>query len=75
MDMIVENMKNRIENMVMDSEIVYVDGMTIKDRDEEPTHPNVKDVMEHINKYYITSFNRDGSKGKRYLELHSEYVL
>ena len=54
--MIVENIKNRITRMVMDSEIVYVDGMTIKDRDNEPTH-------------------RDSKKGKRYLELHSEYVL
>jgi hypothetical protein len=29
-------MKNRITRMVMDSEIVYVDGMTIKDIDNEP---------------------------------------
>lgn len=73
--MITENIKNRVLIMVRDSDIVYVDGMTIKDRNNEPTHPNVKDVMENINKYYITSFNRDGKKGKRYLELHSEYVL
>jgi hypothetical protein len=75
MDMIVENIKNRITIMVMDSEIVYVDGMTIKDIDKEPTHPNVKDVMENINRYYITSFNRNSKKEKRYLELHNEYVL
>lgn len=62
--MIVENMKNRITRMVMDSDIVYVDGMTIKDIDNEPTHPNVRYVMENINKYYITSFNRYGKKRK-----------
>lgn len=73
--MIVENMKNRIERMVMDSEVVYVDGMSIKNRNEVTTHPNIKDAMENINKYYVTSFNRDGSKGKRYLELNSEYVI
>ena len=67
--------QNRIIRMVMDSDIVYVDGMTIKDSENLNTHPNVSDVMKNIDMYYITSFNRDGKKGKRYLELHSEYVL
>ena len=66
---------SNINNELVSNEIVYVDGITIKDRANEPTHPDVKDVMENINKYYITSFNRDSKKGKRYLELHSEYVL
>ena len=67
--------ENRIIGMIMDSDIVYVDGMTIKDRENMETHPNVSEVMENIDEYYITSFNRDSKKGKRYLELHSEYIL
>jgi len=67
--------ENRMMRMILDSDIVYVDGMTIKDRENLETHPNISDVMKNINNYYITSFNRDGKKGKRYLELHTEYVL
>jgi hypothetical protein len=67
--------ENRIIRMIMDSDIVYVDGQTIKDRENLETHPNVSDVMKNIDNYYITSFNRDSKKGKRYLELHSKYVL
>ena len=70
-----ENMKNMITRMIMDSDIVYVDGMTIKDRYCETTHSNVKNVMKNINKYYITSFNRNGKRCLRYLELNSEYVI
>jgi hypothetical protein len=72
--MVMKN-ENRIIGMIMDSDIVYVDGMTIKDRENMETHPNVSEVMENIDEYYITSFNRDSKKGKRYLELHSEYIL
>lgn len=67
--------ENRIFRMILDSDIVYVDGMTIKDRENLQTHPNVDEVMKNIDNYFITSFNRDIKKGKRYLELHSEYVL
>jgi spore coat polysaccharide biosynthesis predicted glycosyltransferase SpsG len=67
--------ENRIIKMIMDSDTVYVDGMTIKDRENLETHPNVNEVMKNIDNYFITSFNRDSKKGKRYLELRSEYVL
>jgi hypothetical protein len=69
--------QNSILRMIMDCDIVYVDGKTIKDRDNPTTHPNCGDVMKNIDieNYYITSFNRDGKKDKRYLELHSKYVL
>jgi hypothetical protein len=67
--------ENRIIKMIMDSDTVYVDGMTIKDKEHLETHPNVDDVMKNIDNYFITSFNRDSEKGKRYLELRSEYDL
>ena len=48
--------------------------MTIKDYKRETTHPNIKEAMENIDKYYITFFNRDLRNGFRCLKLTSEYI-
>jgi hypothetical protein len=72
---LIRSYKNKIIILILDTDIVYVDGKTVKDRNDASTHPNIKYVMENLNRYYITSFNRDGKKGKRFLELNTEYVL
>jgi len=70
-----ENLKNRVTRMIMDSDIVYVDGMTIKNKHHTPNHSNIEEVMENIDKYYVTYFNRDLQNGERCLKLNSEYIL
>jgi len=70
-----DNYKNDIKWLIMDSDIVYVDDLTIKDRDNPTTHPNIDDVMKNIKKYYITSFNRDIKSGIRFLKLNSEHII
>lgn len=69
--MTVQNFKNRTIRMVMDSNIVYLDGFTIKDRNNKITHPNIKEAMKNIDKYYIVYFNRDRDNGELCLKLQS----
>ncbi|MFW6247374.1 MAG: hypothetical protein ACOC22_04375 [bacterium] len=64
--------ENSILRMVYNSDIVYVDGMTIKDRYQNPTHPDIEKVMNNINNYYISYFNRNPKNGTRCLVLHSD---
>ena len=64
--------KNSLIRMMFDSDIIYVDGETIKDRFKEPTHPNLKSVLKNVENYFIISLNRDIKQGPRYLELRSK---
>ncbi len=69
--------KNRIIGMIQDSNIVYVDGKTIKDRDR-PTEYNQEEethILTNIDNYYITFFNRDISNGNRVLKLTTDHIL
>jgi len=67
--MIVQNLQNRTTRMVMDSDIVYLDGLTIKDMNNDTTHTNIKEAMENIDKYYVVYLNRDRDNGELCLKL------
>ena len=68
---------NKAIGMVMDSTIVYVDGKTIKhpEHNTDYTGEEVRNIMENIDDYYITFFNRDRSNGERVLKLTTKHVL
>lgn len=65
--------RNAIIKMIRDVDKVYVDGLTIKDREGRETHPNCSEVVQNIEKYHITSFNRNSEWGPRYLALTTDY--
>lgn len=69
------NNKNRIIRMMMDSDVVYVDGKTIKDLHNPVEITKTEDILKNINNYHITYFNRDINKGDRVLYLDTEYTL
>ena len=67
--------QNSILRMISDSDIVYIDDKTIKNRWKTPdiSHHNIN--SKELEEYYITSFNRDSNKGHRILCLTSNYIL
>jgi hypothetical protein len=66
-------MSNTIMSMIRDVDIVYVDGLTIKDRRGRETHSNVAEVFKNLSKYHVTAFNRNSEWGLRFLVLTTEY--
>lgn len=59
--------------MVESVDVVYVNGLTIKDRSKNTTHPNCDVVLRNIDEYTIISFNRNSDWGPTYLVLSSTY--
>ncbi len=69
--------ENTIEGMIQFSDVVYVDGKTIKHRKEltELTSDEIEKIQENLDDYYIVFYNSDSSKGDRVLKLSSKLVL
>ncbi len=69
--------ENTVFGMLQLSDIVYVDGKTIKDRHklEEYSDEESTNIMKNIDDYYIIFYNSDSSKGDRVLKLSSKLFL
>ena len=71
------NRHNRIIRMIMDCTRVIVDNKTLKDMYNPPQidGDDAKNIMQNIDNYHITFFNRDIRNGERILILTTNKVM
>jgi len=71
------NRHNRIIRMIMDCTRVIVDDKTLKDMYTPPQidGDDAKNIMQNIDNYHITFFNRDIRNGERILILTTNKVM
>lgn len=69
---IMANYQNSISKMIMNSDTVYLDGKTVKDRHANPELDYFD--ISYMDNCVITYFNRDINEGPRVLKLVSKWM-